>query len=387
MRVKYEEMVSEFKRVLEKYGFEGTRAEEAAEIFAQNSLAGVYSHGLNRFPRVVEYLKKGEIDPNIQAECTFRFGAFERWNGHRGFGPLNARQAMKRAVELAKESGIGIVALGNNNHWMRGGTYGWQAADEGCIGIWNPIGSGRYVLKQWDKGQQVIFEANPDYYGEAPKMKKVTVLFMEEDAAYAAVLSGQADLAYTAASYAGSPVEGYRLLDCETVDNRGINLPAVPRQTLENGQEVGNDLTCDVNVRRAMNLAIDRETLIANVLDGYGTPAYSVCDKMPWYYEGSKVETDLDKAKALMEEAGWTEGSDGIREKDGKKAILTIGYPSEDSVRQAMAAETANQLKNLGIDASTKGLSWDEAYTFAYTEPLMWGWGAHTPVDLWSWEN
>ncbi len=246
----------------------------------------------------------------------------------------------------------------------------------------NPIGSGRYVLKQWDKGQQVIFEANPDYYGEAPKMKKVTVLFMEEDAAYAAVLSGQADLAYTAASYAGSPVEGYRLLDCETVDNRGINLPAVPRQTLENGQEVGNDLTCDVNVRRAMNLAIDRETLIANVLDGYGTPAYSVCDKMPWYYEGSKVETDLDKAKALMEEAGWTEGSDGIREKDGKKAILTIGYPSEDSVRQAMAAETANQLKNLGIDASTKGLSWDEAYTFAYTEPLMWGWGAHTPMEL-----
>ena len=117
MRVKYEEMVSEFKRVLEKYGFDGKRAEEAAEIFAQNSLAGVYSHGLNRFPRVVEYLKKGEIDPNIQAECTFRFGAFERWDGHRGFGPLNARQAMKRAVELAKESGIGIVALGNMPAW------------------------------------------------------------------------------------------------------------------------------------------------------------------------------------------------------------------------------------------------------------------------------
>ena len=66
MRVKYEEMVNEFKRVLEKYGFDGKRAEEAAEIFAQNSLAGVYSHGLNRFPRVVEYLKKGEIEPNNQ---------------------------------------------------------------------------------------------------------------------------------------------------------------------------------------------------------------------------------------------------------------------------------------------------------------------------------
>ena len=43
----------------------------------------------------------------------------------------------------------------------------------------HPIGSGRYIMKQWDRGQQVIFEANPDYYGETPKMKKVTVLFME----------------------------------------------------------------------------------------------------------------------------------------------------------------------------------------------------------------
>ena len=62
-------------------------------------------------------------------------GAIERWDGHRGFGPLNAKLAMDRACELAKEYGVGVVALGNNNHWMRGGSYGWQAADAGCIGI------------------------------------------------------------------------------------------------------------------------------------------------------------------------------------------------------------------------------------------------------------
>jgi len=128
-------MVSEFKRVLMKKGFKEDRAEAAATIFAQNSLAGVYSHGLNRFPRVVEYLEKGEIDPDIVAECELQLGAFERWNGHRGFGPLNAKLAMDRACELAKQYGIGIVALGNNNHWMRGGSYGFQAADNGCIGI------------------------------------------------------------------------------------------------------------------------------------------------------------------------------------------------------------------------------------------------------------
>lgn len=135
MRIPYETMVNEFKRVLMKYGFEESRAQDAAVIFAENSLAGVYSHGLNRFPRVIEYLKKDEIDPKVQAECVLSIGAFERWNGHRGFGPLNAKLAMDRAVELAKQFGIGIVALGNNNHWMRGGSYGWQAADQGCIGI------------------------------------------------------------------------------------------------------------------------------------------------------------------------------------------------------------------------------------------------------------
>ena len=135
MRIPYETMVSEFERVLKKKGFKEDRARAAATIFAQNSLAGVYSHGLNRFPRVVEYLEKGGIDPDIVAECELKLGAFERWNGHRGFGPLNAKLAMDRACELAKEYGIGLVALGNNNHWMRGGSYGFQAADQGCIGI------------------------------------------------------------------------------------------------------------------------------------------------------------------------------------------------------------------------------------------------------------
>ena len=134
-RVAYEEMVAQFTRVLGKHGFTPSDAKDAAVIFAQNSLSGVYSHGLNRFPRVVSYLEKGEIDPLARAECISRMGSMERWDGHRGFGPLNAQRAMERACALAKENGVGIVALGNNNHWMRGGTYGWLAAEKGCIGI------------------------------------------------------------------------------------------------------------------------------------------------------------------------------------------------------------------------------------------------------------
>ena len=134
-RVAYQEMVEEFARVLRSRGFSEEDALEAAEIFAQNSLAGVYSHGLNRFPRLVSYLDKGIIDPVVKASCVASFGNMERWDGHCGFGPLNAKRAMKRACEIAKMYGMGLVAIGNNNHWMRGGTYGWLAAEEGCIGI------------------------------------------------------------------------------------------------------------------------------------------------------------------------------------------------------------------------------------------------------------
>ena len=135
MRVKYEDLLEKFQRILESRGFSGKHAKDAATVFANNSLDGVYSHGVNRFPRVVEYLDKGEIDSGAIATCESSMGAIERWNGHRGFGPLNAKLAMDRAVELAREYGVGVVALGNNNHWMRGGSYGWQAADKGCIGI------------------------------------------------------------------------------------------------------------------------------------------------------------------------------------------------------------------------------------------------------------
>ena len=247
----------------------------------------------------------------------------------------------------------------------------------------NPIGSGRYMLEQWDKGQQVIFEANPDYYGEEPKIKTLTVLFMEEDAAMAAAMSGQADVAHTAASYSDQEIDGYELLSVATVDNRGFNLPCTEPEE-KDGITYGNSLTSDVKVRRAINLAIDREEMIENVLNGYGTVAYSVCDKMPWYNEDAVTEYDLDAAKALMEEAGWIEGDDGIREKDGEKAELTIMFSNGDSVRQALAEDSANQLRELGIDVTTSGVGWDTAYDQAQSEPLIWGWGAHSPMELYN---
>ncbi|MBO1265435.1 3-dehydro-L-gulonate 2-dehydrogenase [Proteiniclasticum sp. SCR006] len=135
MRIPYETMLNEFKRILTDRGVSEDIALEAAMNFAKTSLDGVYSHGVNRFPRIVGYIDRGIIDPKALPECEMRFGAMERWNGNLGLGNINAKRAMNRACELAEENGIGIVALRNTNHWLRGGAYGWQAAEEGYIGI------------------------------------------------------------------------------------------------------------------------------------------------------------------------------------------------------------------------------------------------------------
>ena len=239
----------------------------------------------------------------------------------------------------------------------------------------NPVGSGRYLLKQWDQGQQVILEANPDYYGEKPKMERVNILFMEEDAAFLAVQAGQADLAYTSVPYSDQTVDGYSLLSVRTVDNRGINLPVTMSSP-----------TMELPVRQAINMGIDRQRMIDNVLDGYGTPAYSVCDGLPWYSPVNEVAYDPEGARALLDEWGWPVGPDGIRVRGTSEMelSLTIYYAAGDSVRQGLAAELANQLKELGIEADIKGVGWDTAYEDAQFNPLVWGWGAHTPMELYN---
>ena len=250
----------------------------------------------------------------------------------------------------------------------------------------NPIGSGRYMLEQWDRGQQVILKANPDYYGEAPKMERVVVVFMEEDAALAAVRAGQVDIAYTSATYSDQTSEGYELFACETVDSRGISLPSIAAgQTKADGANeypAGNDVTCDLAVRRAINYGVDRQAMIDNVLNGYGTPAYSVCDSSPWGSPDMKVETDVEAAKKLLDEAGWASGEDGIRSKDGVRAAFDMYYASDDSVRQALAAEFADQMKELGIEVSIKGASWDDIYPHEFATPILWGWGSNAPTEL-----
>ena len=249
-----------------------------------------------------------------------------------------------------------------------------------------PIGSGRYMLEQWDRGQQVIFKANPDYYGKAPTMQRVVVVFMEEDAALAAVQRGEVDIAFTSATHSDQKVDGYDLVAYKTVDSRGISLPTIPSGSAprtDNGKEyeAGNDVTSDLSIRRAINFGLDRASLIKHVLNGYGKAAYSVGDGMPWSSDDMKVEFDRSRAKELLEQGGWQVGDDGIRFRDGNKAEFDLWYASDDSVRQAIANDFADQMKRIGIKVHVKGGSWDQIYPHEYSQPILWGWGSNAPTE------
>ncbi|HDT6088361.1 TPA: 3-dehydro-L-gulonate 2-dehydrogenase [Raoultella ornithinolytica] len=135
MLLSFSDLKNEFTRVLLARGVAAETADACAEMFARTTESGVYSHGVNRFPRFIQQLENGDIIPEALPKRTASLGAIEQWDAQRSIGNLTAKKMMDRAIELASDHGIGLVAVRNANHWMRGGSYGWQAAEKGYIGI------------------------------------------------------------------------------------------------------------------------------------------------------------------------------------------------------------------------------------------------------------
>ncbi len=134
-RVPFDEMKRTIKQAFVRAGMPEHKAEICARVHTESSRDGVPSHGLNRVERFVDYLHKGWVDPNAEPSLHLSLGSMEVYNGNMGPGILNAIFAMNRAAEIAAQHGLGMVTLQNTTHWMRGGAYGWLAAEKGYIGI------------------------------------------------------------------------------------------------------------------------------------------------------------------------------------------------------------------------------------------------------------
>ena len=255
----------------------------------------------------------------------------------------------------------------------------------------NPIGSGPYMVVEYKPDEQAIFTVNPYWHGEEPYFKKWTWVMLDENTALAALEAGDVDIIYATPELADKAVEGCKLFDIESNDVRGLSLPYVKTGVITDspdGYSVGNDVTGDPIIRKALNIGMDRQKVVDTVLNGHGKPAYSVIDGTSFFNPESVIaDNDPEAAKKLLEENGWIERSDGIREKDGIRAEFDLYYPTTDQLRTNVAVEAASQAKELGIQINLVGSNWDEMTTKSHEASLLYAGGRHNPNQFYESHN
>ncbi|MBU2550293.1 MAG: ABC transporter substrate-binding protein [Proteobacteria bacterium] len=251
----------------------------------------------------------------------------------------------------------------------------------------NPVGSGPYKMVRWDEGQQMILEINDRYYGPRPAFKRLVFLFTEPDAGLAAARAGKVDVLLVPSSLARQNIAGMTLHAIPSVDNRGLMFPVVPDagKRTPRGLAIGNDVTADLAIRRAVNHAIDRKALVEGVLEGFGSPAFGVVDGLPWDNPDIRFQDgDLKKAAQILEAGGWVDSDgDGVREKNGLKAEFVVVYDAKDSLRQGLASAAADMVRPVGIKIVPRGEGWDRIRDeLCHSHVILFGYGDHSPLEM-----
>ncbi|MFJ5833463.1 ABC transporter substrate-binding protein [Streptomyces sp. NPDC093089] len=237
-----------------------------------------------------------------------------------------------------------------------------------------PIGTGPYVLTGWSKGEKLTFKANPAYWDGAPAVKRFTMAVVKDDDVRATRLrAGDLDGAVLppdlAAGFANDPAK--KTYTAKTYDYRTVTLPTHHR------------VTGDTAVRRALDLAVDRQAMVDKILEGAGKPAYGpVPTDSPWFAKGTERRHDLAGAQKTLDEAGWKPGPDGVRVKDGVRAAFPLWYLSGDKLRQDHALAYASDARKAGIDITTQAGTWEVIEPRMKTDAVLAGGGSPGDPDF-----
>ena len=247
-----------------------------------------------------------------------------------------------------------------------------------------PIGAGPYRLTHYQPGQQLVVETNPYYAGQKNDFDTLVFVFLDEDSAFAAAQSQQLGIVRIAPSLAVTPAQGMKIWVRPSVENRGIVLPTMASGEKDaHGDPVGNDVTADVAIRKAINYAINRQLLADQILEGHAIAAYTGVQGLPWNNpEAAFIDGDSAKAKQILNDAGWVETASGTREKKGLPAKITLWYASGDATRRDLAQAVRSMLKPIGIDMDLKSGSWETVERNMHANPTLFGWGSLDPMEL-----
>ncbi|MEV1291208.1 ABC transporter substrate-binding protein [Pseudonocardia sp. NPDC049635] len=214
------------------------------------------------------------------------------------------------------------------------------------------LGTGPYRLAEWRRGDTMVMEANEQYWGGAPAVKRVTVVFAADDNTRAQrTAAGEFDGTVLPPALARAVAEqsGLTLREHASADYRTIALP------------FADPVAADPAIRAALNRSVDREGMIDALLAGQGEPAYHpIPGVLPEQVEPSATFThDPAEAARILDEAGWVAGADGVRTRDGQAASFTLMYPATDTVRRDLAQAFASDVRAAGIDVRLEGLGWE----------------------------
>lgn len=234
----------------------------------------------------------------------------------------------------------------------------------------NPVGTGPYKFDKWETGQYISLKANENYYNGQPKIKSVIFKIVEDEKARALQLkSGEINLAQLEPQDVNAFKEqkNIKLYREKTADYRGVMF------------NFRNPMFKDVKVRQALSYAIDKQKIVDEVLNGMAQVAYSPLQMGNYKNEDvEKYQYDKEKAKQLLDEAGWKVGKDGVREKDGKKLSFKITGFEGDPVRTNIANAACQYYKEVNVEAKVDvqpsgSIQWDKL------EGSLIGWGS--PFD------
>ena len=251
----------------------------------------------------------------------------------------------------------------------------------------NPIGSGPYKLKQWDKGQQVIFERNEDYYGKKPYYRKITNVYLDAETAFVAAKNGEIDVVEVSVTYLNSTIDGMHTQIMHSIDGRYLSLPVMnntEEKTVDGKSYIGNDITSDSAIREALMIGINRTNISQGAYNGLADPLYDVVSSsLPWSLNSSLSDGDITQAKEILASNGWVDSDgDGIVEKDGKKASFNLNYGSNDQDDQIIALSVSQQAKDFGIEIIPQSKQWSEIRNIKSSEPFVFSGGDLDPYML-----
>lgn len=236
------------------------------------------------------------------------------------------------------------------------------------------VGTGPYEVDSYRPGDRLVLTTHEDYWGQAPQVGRATFVFAEDDAARVArVASGEVDGAVLPGPSLARFEEDddFEVVRRDTSDYRALIMPEA------------HPVAGDPAIRQALNIGLDRQSLVDGALAGSGRPAYGpIPPEAAEYSSVVEVDTDASAAKDLLDEAGWRAGPDGVRVREGHRAEMALMYPAGDTLRQNIALDVQTQARVLGIEVVPDGLSWDAIEPRMSQDPLVYGSGNPYSADL-----